>query len=89
MPDLSLQDPFELIAAPAAELITVTDAKKQMRIEHSDADALIEGLIDVVFIWALHVKISKNDTSIAVPQAQIASDKLANDREMNDVTEAL
>ena len=47
MPDLSLQHRFELIAAPAAEPITVTDAKKQMRIEHSDDDALIARLINV------------------------------------------
>ena len=47
MPDLSLQHRFELITAPAAEPITVTDAKKQMRIEHSDDDALIARLINV------------------------------------------
>ena len=47
MPDLSLQHRFELITAPAAEPVTVTDAKKQMRIEHSDDDALITRLIKV------------------------------------------
>ena len=47
MPDLSLQHRFELITAPAAEPVTVTDAKKQMRIEHSDDDALIARLINV------------------------------------------
>ena len=47
MPDISLQHRFELITAPAAEPITVTDAKKQMRIEHSDDDALIARLINV------------------------------------------
>ena len=41
------------------------------------------------FVWALHVKIGKHDTSIAVLEAQIASDKLAHDREMKDVKEAL
>ena len=41
------------------------------------------------FVWALHVKIGKLDTSIAVLEAQIASDKLAHDREMKDVKEAL
>ncbi len=51
MPDLSLQSAFALIAAPAGELITVPDSKKQMRIEHSDDDAFIEGLIDLAFIW--------------------------------------
>ena len=43
----------------------------------------------VAFVWALHVKIAKHDTSIAVLEAQIASDKLAHDREMKDVKEAL
>ena len=32
---------------PAAEPITVTDAKKQMRVEHSDYDALIARLINM------------------------------------------
>ena len=41
------------------------------------------------FVWALHVKIGKHDTSIAVLEAQITSDKLAHDREMKDVKEAL
>ena len=47
MPDLSLQHRFELITAPAAEPITVTDTKKHMRVEHSDDDALIARLINV------------------------------------------
>ena len=47
MPDLSLQHRVELITAPAAEPVTVTDVKKQMRIEHSDDDALIARLINV------------------------------------------
>lgn len=55
MPDLSSQIAFVLIATPAAERSTVTDTKKQMRIEHFDDDALIEGLITLAFIWALHV----------------------------------
>lgn len=37
-----------MITAPAAEPITVTDAKKQIWIEHSDDDALIARLINVV-----------------------------------------
>ena len=41
------------------------------------------------FVWALHAKIGKHDTSIAVLEAQIASDKQAHDREMKDVKEAL
>ena len=60
-----------------------------MWIEHSHDDALIERLIKVVFVRALHVKIGKHDTSIAVLEAQIGSDKLAHDREMKDVKEAL
>lgn len=42
MPDLSLQHRFEVIIAPAAGLITVTDAKKQIRIEYPDEGALTE-----------------------------------------------
>ena len=42
-----------------------------------------------VFVWAIHVKIGKHDTTIAVLEAQIASDKLAHDQEMKDVNEAL
>ena len=42
-----------------------------------------------VFVSALHVKTGKHDTSIAVLEAQITSDKLAHDREMKDVKEAL
>ena len=60
-----------------------------MWIEHSDDDTLLERLFNVVFVWALHVKIGKHDTSIAVLEAQIASDKLAHDREKKDVKEAL
>ena len=41
------------------------------------------------FVWMLHVKISKHETSIAVLQSQIMSDKLAHDREMKDVKDAL
>ena len=57
--------------------------------EHSDDNALIERLINVVFVWAIHVNIGKHDTSIAVLEAQIAPDKLAHDHEMKDVKEAL
>ena len=46
MPNLSLQHRLELITAPTAEPITVSDAKKQMRIEHSDDDSLIARLIN-------------------------------------------
>ena len=48
MPNLSLQHRFELITAPTAEPVTVTDAKKKMWIKHSDDDALIARLINVV-----------------------------------------
>ena len=48
MPAPLLQHRFELISAPAVEPVTVTDAKKQLRIEHSDDDALIARLINVV-----------------------------------------
>ena len=41
------------------------------------------------FVWMLHVKIEKHETSIAVLQSQIMSDKLAHDREMKDVKDAL
>ena len=46
MPDLSLQHRFELITAPAVEPVTVTTAKKQMRIKNSDDDALIARLVN-------------------------------------------
>ena len=41
------------------------------------------------FFWASHVKIGKHDTSIAVLEVQIASGKIAHDREMKDVKQAL
>ena len=41
------------------------------------------------FVWMLHVKIGKHETSIALLQSQIRSDKLAHDREMKDVKNAL
>ena len=48
MPAPLLQHRFDLISGPAVEPVTVTDAKKQLRIEHSDDDALITRLINVV-----------------------------------------
>ncbi len=39
---------FELTKAPVAQPVTETDTKKQMRIEHSDEDALIAPLINLV-----------------------------------------
>ena len=41
------------------------------------------------FVWMMHIKISRHDTDIAVVKSQIMSDKLAHDREMKDVKEAL
>ena len=41
------------------------------------------------FVWMMHIKISRHDTDIAVLKSQILSDKLAHDREMKDVKEAL
>ena len=51
MPDLSLQYRFQLVTTPAAEPITVSDTKKQMRIEHSDDDALIARLINTAIAF--------------------------------------
>ena len=51
MPNLSLQHRLELITAPTAEPITVRDAKKQMRIEHSDDDSLIARLINTAIAY--------------------------------------
>ena len=72
-----------------AEPITVTDAENQMRIEHSDEDALIERPNIMAFIWALHFTNGKHYTWIPVLEAQIASDKLAHNREMKDLKKAL
>ena len=41
------------------------------------------------FVWMMHVKVSRHDTDIAVLKSQIMSGKLAHDREMKDVKEAL
>ena len=43
----------------------------------------------VAFVWMMHVKVSRHYTDIAVLKSQIMSDKLAHDREMKDVKEAL
>jgi len=52
---------------------------------------IIQWLIAPVaaFVWMMHVKVSLHDTDIAVLKSQIMSDKLAHDREMKDVKEAL
>ena len=41
------------------------------------------------FVWMMHLKVSRHDTDIAVLKSQILSDKLAHDREMKYVKEAL
>ena len=41
------------------------------------------------FVWMMHIKVSRHNTDIAVLKSQIMSDKLAHDREMKDVKEAL
>ena len=52
---------------------------------------IIQWLIAPVaaFVWMIHVKVSRHDTDIAVLKSQIMLDKLAHDREMKDVKEAL
>ena len=52
---------------------------------------IIQWLIAPVaaFVWMMYVKVSRHDTDIAVLKLQIMSDKLAHDREMKDVKEAL
>ena len=40
-------------------------------------------------VWMMHVKVSWHNTDIAVLKSQIMSDKLAHDRELKDVKEAL
>ena len=52
---------------------------------------IIQWLIAPVaaFFWMMHVKVSRHNTDIAVLKSQIMSDKLAHDREMKDVKEAL
>ena len=46
MPTLPLQHRIELVTAPTAEPISVADAKRHLRIEHSDDDLLIKRLIE-------------------------------------------
>ena len=40
-------------------------------------------------VWMMHVIVSRHNTDIAVLKSQIMSDKLAHDREMKDVKQAL
>ena len=40
-------------------------------------------------VWMMHVKVSRHNTDIAVLKSQITSYKLAHDRELKDVKEAL
>jgi len=46
MPTLPLQHRIQLVTAPTAEPISVADAKRHLRIEHSDDDLLIKRLIE-------------------------------------------
>lgn len=41
------------------------------------------------FVWALHIKSGRHDTDIAVLKARADAEKLAHDREMKDVKDAL
>ncbi len=52
---------------------------------------IIQWLIAPVaaFVWMMHIKVSRHNYDIAVLKSQIMSDKLAHDREMKDVKEAL
>ena len=52
---------------------------------------IIQWLIAPVaaFVWMMHVKVIRHDADIAVLKSHIMSDKLAHDREMKDVKEAL
>ena len=45
MPTLSLQHRLELVTAPTTQPIDIADAKKHLRVEHSDDDVLIDTLI--------------------------------------------
>ena len=45
--NLPLQHRIELLTAPTVEPISIAEYKEHMRIEHSDDDALIAGLINV------------------------------------------
>jgi hypothetical protein len=52
---------------------------------------IIQWLIAPVaaFVWMMQVKVSRHNTDIAALKSHIMSDKLAHDREMKDVKEAL
>ena len=41
------------------------------------------------FVWALHAKTGRHDTELAVLKARADAEKLAHDREMKDVKDAL
>ena len=46
MPTLSLQHRVERVTAPMEQPVTVADAKRHLRVEHSDDDLLIQRLIE-------------------------------------------
>jgi len=43
----------------------------------------------LAFVWAIHVRVNKHATDIAVIKAQVETDKLMRDREMKDVKASL
>ena len=46
MPTLSLQHRVQRVTAPTEQPVTVADAKRHLRVEHSDDDLLIQRLIE-------------------------------------------
>ena len=52
---------------------------------------IIQWLIAPVaaFVWMMYIKVIRHNADIAVLKSQIMSDKLAHDRELKDVKEAL
>jgi len=51
MPTLSLQHRVERVTAPTAEPVSVADAKRHLRVEHSDDDLLIKRLIETAIAY--------------------------------------
>ena len=51
MPTLSPQHRVERVTAPTAEPISVADAKRHLRVEHSDDDLLIKRLIETAVAY--------------------------------------
>ena len=51
MPTLSLQHRVERVTAPTSEPVSVADAKRHLRVEHSDDDLLIKRLIETAVAY--------------------------------------